>query len=433
GYKNATFPAISGAWNISKEKFFDSRSVNLKVRASYGSLGNVTIAPWQYLGTANSTIRFLFSGTSPLVGATQTVLVHPDLRWETDNTTDVGIDGSVFNNALSFTLDYFKRISKDVLTLNNPIPAYLTGNSNPPYPAVNAASLENRGIEASITYRNNTHPFKFDITANITSLKNKLLSLGGANSTNYVQEPLTRSQIGRSLGEYYLLQSDGIFQSQDEINNYVDKNGNKIQPTAAPGDQKFIQYKTNGVSGITADDRTFRGSPWPKFQTGLIWNAGYKNFSLNVILFGSFGNKLYNGSRSLLENLQNNNSYASGLKPWTADNPNTATPRAYFGAGNNSSADASLDVIGISDRWLEDGSFVRLRNVELSYTILPAVLKAAKISTARLFISGQNLVTLTKYKGLDPEIANSDIFSRGVDNIVYPANKIVSAGIQLGF
>ena len=433
GHKNATFPAISGAWNIAKEKFFNSKTVNLKLRASYGSLGNVTVAPWQYLATANSTIRFLFSGTTPLIGAIQTVLVHPDLRWETDNTTDVGVDGSVLNNAISFTLDYFVRTSKNVLTLNSPIPAYLTGNSNPPYPAVNAASLENKGLEASITYRNNNKAFKFDITANITSLRNKLLALGENNLTNYVQKPLTRSQIGRSLGEYYLLQSDGIFQTQEQIDSYVDKNGNKIQPTAVPGNQKFIQRKTSGVTGITSDDRTFRGSPWPKLQTGLILNASYKNFSFNMIWYGSFGNKLYNGSKAFLQNLQNNNAYQSGIKPWTPQNTNTDIPMAYFGAGTNSSPDASLDMIGINDRWLEDGSFVRLRNIELSYAIAPNALKFTKIDNARVFISGQNLITITKYTGLDPEVANPDIFSRGVDNIRYPANRIVSAGIQLNF
>ena len=433
GYKNATFPAVSAAWNISKENFFDWKDVTLKLRGSYGSLGNVTVAPWQYLGVANSTIRYMFSGTTPQVGATQTDLANANLRWETDNTTDVGIDGSVLNNHLSFSVDYFKRLSKNVLTTNDPLPAYLTGNSNPPYPAVNAASLQNVGFEASLTYRNNDNPVKFDITTNVSHLKNKLLALGETNNTSYVQEPLTRSQIGRSLGEYYLLQSDGIFQSQQEIDSYVDKNGNKIQPTAQPGNMKFVQHKTNGVQGITSDDRIFRGSPWPTFQTGLIVNLSYKAFAFNMIWWGSFGNKLFNGSRALLENLQGNNAYEKGLKPWTPQDPHTNIPLAYFGSGTNSSADASLDVININDRWLENGSFVRLRNVELSYTIPPSVLHRVRIENARFYVSGQNLLTITKYKGLDPEVANADIFSRGVDNESYPANRMISLGLQFGF
>jgi len=427
GYKDATFPSISGAWRISNEKFFHSGVVNdLKLRGSYGSLGNVTIGPWQYLGTATSTIRYIFDAPTPVVGATQTSVVNPNLRWETNKTTDIGTDVSLLHNTLQVTADYYNRRSYDVLTTNNPIPAYISGNSNPPYPAVNAASLRNSGWEASITYKNNKGDFRYDVTANFTANRNKLLALGASN-TNYVQDVQTRSPIGGQLGEFFLYKSEGIFQTQAQVNAYVNKNGQPIQPTAQPGDVKYADIDGDGK--ITANDLTYAGSPWPKWQTGLVINASYKNFSFNMIWFASFGNKLFNGPRSLLDNFLDNTGYRSGIQPWTPENHSTTTPRSYFGAG---SLDAAMDVSGLSDRWLENGSYARCRNMELGYELPPAMLKRIGFDRVRLYVSGQNLFTITKYTGLDPEINNGDIFARGVDNGSYPVTRAISFGIQCG-
>ncbi len=427
GYKDATFPSISGAWRINNERFFHSDFISdLKLRASYGSMGNVTIGPWQYLGTATSTIRYQFDASTPVVGATQTSVVNPNLRWETNKTTDVGTDVSLLHNAIQVTVDYYNRHSYNVLTTNNPIPAYISGNSNPPYPAVNAASLSNYGLEASVTYKDNNHAFRYDVTANFTANRNKLLALGASN-TNYVQDVQTRSQIGGPLGQFFLYKSKGIFQNQAEVNSYVGKNGHPIQPTAQPGDVKYADIDGDGQ--ITAGDLTFAGSPWPTWQTGLVINAGYKNFSFNMIWFASFGNKLFNGPRSILDNFLDNSGYRSGIKPWTPENHSTTTPRAYFGSG---SLDAALDVSGLSDRWLENGSYARCRNIELAYDLPAALLKRAGLLKLRFYVSGQNLFTITKYTGLDPEINNGDIFARGVDNGSYPVSRTISFGIQCG-
>ena len=229
------------------------------------------------------------------------------------------------------------------------------------------------------------------------------------------------------MDAWFMLQAVGIFQSQDEINNYVDKNGALIQPNAKSGDIKYVDADGNGV--IDDGDRQFVGSPWPKFQGGLQFNATYKQFTLNVQFVGVFGYKIYDDIRHVLDGYQNTN-FRSDINPWTPDNTNTSDPRLGLETGDAGIASNNL---ATSSRWLENGSYLRLRYLELGYSFLPTTLKTIGFNNARIFVSGQNLFTITKYKGLDPDVVGSGILLRGFDNGNWPSSRIIMFGLQFDF
>ncbi len=224
-----------------------------------------------------------------------------------------------------------------------------------------------------------------------------------------------------------MLQTAGIFQNQQQIDSYVDKNGNKIQPNAKPGDIKYVDADGNGV--IDDGDRQFVGSPWPKFQGGLQFNATYKQFTLNVQFVGVFGNKIYDDIRHNLDGYQNTN-FRSDINPWTPTNTNTSDPRLGLETGDAGIASNNL---ATSSRWLESGSYLRLRYLELGYIFKAATLKTIGFNSTRIFVSGQNLFTLTKYKGLDPDVVGNGILLRGYDSGNWPSSRIITFGLQFDF
>ncbi|RYF85761.1 MAG: SusC/RagA family TonB-linked outer membrane protein, partial [Chitinophagaceae bacterium] len=428
GNKWGNFYSASGAWRISRENFYHLDFLNdLKLRASYGELGNTEfLRPWQYLGLINPQLVTIFgSGSTQVPAAINTQLANSDLKWERKKTLNVGLEGST-RIGFSFTADYFIAKTSDVLT-SIPIPA-TTGNigGNPP---VNAASLENRGFELSLTYRpKNAKIFQWDATLNFTSIRNKVTGLGDIGSKTYIQLGDARTQIGRAIGEWYVLKSDGIFQTQAEIDAYRDKNGQRFQPDAKPGDIRYISQ--TGIGPIDQDkDRTFVGSPWAKFESGLILNGSYKNFTLSLQLYGVYGNKIYNRPRYQLDNMNSDHNYRSGVVPWTSSNA-TEYPRAAINSNDNG---IKMNVLPFTDRWLEDGSYLRLRNVEIGYTFNKDMLRRIGFQGARIFVSGQNLFTITKYTGYDPDITGVNIFERGLDNGQYPSLRIIMAGVNFNF
>lgn len=423
------FPSASVAWRISRESFFQSDWISdLKIRASYGSLGNSEfLRPWQYYGRINPFPVAVFGPNEvEQIGAINTQLANANLRWETKKTTNLGLDAALLNNRILITAEYFVAQTNDVL-IDLPI-SLTTGNAggNPP---VNAASLKNTGFEFSATYRGDaTKNFKWDVTLNFTTIKNKVTSFGDT-TTKYTQLGDARTELGRSIGEWYVLKTDGIFQSQAEIDAYVNKNGDRIQPWAQPGDIRYVDSDGDGVLN-TDKDRIYAGSPWAKFETGALFNASYKNFTLNIQLYAVVGNKLYNRPRYQVDRMDQNTNFRKGANPWTPQNTNTDMPRAAIGAPDQG---IQFNVLPQTDRWLEDGSYLRLRNIELGYTLPQAALGRVGFTSARVYISGQNLITLTKYTGLDPDITGVNIFERGLDNGQYPALRILSAGINFGF
>jgi len=428
-YRWGNFPSASVAWRVSKESFFNVSWVNdLKVRASYGSLGNSEfLRPWQYFGSINPFPRAVF-GVNEIEqpGAINTQLANADLRWETKKTTNFGLDAVMFDNRLSFSAEYFIAKTNDVL-IDLPI-SLTTGNAggNPP---VNAASLKNTGFELSANYKGkSTGDFRWDVTVNFTTIRNTVTGFGDT-TTKFTQVGDARTQLGRSIGEWYVLPTDGLFQNQAEIDGYVNKDGARIQPWAKPGDVKYLDSDGDGILN-TDKDRVYAGSPWANFETGIIFNAAYKNFTFNMQLYAVVGNKLYNRPRYQVDRMDQNNNYRKGANPWTAQNTNTTMPRAAIGAPDQG---IQFNVLPQTDRWLEDGSYLRLRNVELGYNLPKGALSRAGFTSTRIFVSGQNLLTFTKYTGLDPDITGVNIFERGLDNGQYPALRILSAGINFGF
>jgi TonB-linked SusC/RagA family outer membrane protein len=424
-YQSGFFPSIAAAWRINKESFFKADWVDdLKLNASYGILGINTIPAFSNQGYINSSPRAVFSGDIIQNGAYQASLFNPNVRWENRHETNIGIDASILKNRLSISAAVYNNVSKDALLIEQ-LAGYLGANNNP---YVNAGSISNKGFEFSATYRNNGSDLNWSISGNITTIKNRVLSVGDQGGANYiVQDPdITRAQIGHPVGSWFVLKDMGLFQNQAEIDSYKRSNGDLIEPFAKPGDVKF-GADPNGTGSIGNNDRVFNGSALPNLQAGLQFNAAYKQFSLNLQLVGTFGNKIFDAVRQSLDSYQNNN-FRTDIRPWTTSNPNTSDPRLGFAtdagiANNNTYA---------SSRWIENGSYGRIRNLELGYAFSKDLLSKWHVDNARLFVSGQNLLTVTKYKGQDPDVTGN-LLQPGYDNGGWPPSRVFSLGINVGF
>jgi TonB-linked SusC/RagA family outer membrane protein len=434
-YRTGFFPSVAASWRISKESFFKASWVdNLKINASYGLLGINTINSYESQGFINTAPRAVLSADQIFNGAYLARLYNEDIRWEKRYATNLGVDATFLNNRLSVSVAYYNNKSKDVL-INLPLVLPL-GNAGT-FPAVNAGSISNKGIELSASYRNNDHPFKWSLAGNITTIKNKVLEVSSQNGgINYIQQGSTRSQVGYSLGQWYVLDDLSIFQTQEEINNYKRNDGTLIQPLAKPGDIKF-GANPNSTGPINNNDRIFKGSPWPTLQTGLQFNSTYKQFSINIQMVGVFGLTLYNDVRRILDGYQNTN-FRRDINPWSPTNTGASDPRLGIAVGDPGIASNNTPE---SSRWLENGSYGRIRNLELGYTLPKTALTRFHIDNARVFISGQNLLTITKYTGLDPDVVGnrdpnvtgSTIQQRGVDAGNWPSNRIFTLGVNVGF
>ena len=442
GPQNRTgyFPSAAVAWRISRENFFHVDWISdLKLRASDGKLGiSSSLDPygsWPYLGVLNNSPRAVYGiGQTPLVGQYQSQIVNPDLHWETRIEKNIGLDAGLFRNRLTVTMDYYNALSQDVL-VGLPTPLYLgsTGST-----VGNFASIKNNGFEFSATYRSRTSgssDFKWDITGNFTTIHNEVLSVGNqgtdasGNKVDYIEPTnFTRAEVGHSIGEWYVIKAIGIFQSQQEVNSYVNKNGQPIQPNAKPGDIKYLDANGDGV--INDNDRVYAGSPWPKIQAGLQFNASYKQFSINIQFLGVFGNTIYDDIRRVLDSYQLSN-FRSDINPWSPSNPKGTDPR--LAVDQSSDPEIAINNMPQTSRWLESGSYVRLRNLEIGYTLNKSVLNHINFSNVRVYVSGQNLFTITKYKGLDPDVQGTGIITRGFDAGNWPSSRIMSIGLQCEF
>ncbi|NIG55434.1 TonB-dependent receptor [Chitinophaga sp. Cy-1792] len=425
------FPSVAASWNLSNEKFWNinKNTVSfLKLRGSFGILGNQEIGDYQYSAAVASNINYVSGADQQKwFGAIQTAFANPNIKWENTKTTNIGFDAGFFNDKLTLTADYFTKTTTDVL-LNVPIPGSAGSSANP---TVNAGTLQNKGFEMGLAYNNTIGKFKYGVNGIISAVRNKVIELGTGSQQIFGGQPThhgansTLTQAGGEVAAFYLIKSLGIFQSQKEIDDYKDKNGNLIQPSAKPGDIKF--YDANGDGAISSSDRVNMGSPFPKFEYGIGGNVAAFNFDLNVYFQGTHGNKIYNGLRQDLEgmNLEFNYSRAT-LNAWTPTNTNTNIPRAVIDDPNYNAQTSS--------RFLEDGSYLRLKTLQLGYTIPERLLERAKISSIRAYFSANNLFTITNYSGFNPDIGRTgSILDRGVDfgHVAYPLARTFSLGVQL--
>ncbi|MDR3059753.1 MAG: TonB-dependent receptor [Prevotella sp.] len=415
------FPSISAGWRISNENFFNVSWIDdLKIRANYGVLGTSNIGYWDWVELINSFPQAVFgTGQDVHTGMTQVKLVNTDLKWEKLSQLNAGFDVTMLNNRLNLSVDYFNKETKDVLA---PMQILMATGNNGGNPYVNAVTLQNSGLEVTATWRDKIgKDFGYSINVNGAYLKNKIKDIAYDLQQGFTQWD-TKSIPGHPIGEWYLIKTDGIFRSIEEVQAHKNSEGKLIQPNAQPGDVKYIDYNDDGM--ITDADRQHCGSTIPKFQLGMNLGFEYKGFDLQFQLSGAFGHKSFNGPRSAYDKFDDNSNYRADYDPWTPENPNAKDPRPIYGDSRN--------VRGEQDRWLENGSYLKVKQMALGYNLPKSVLGNV-FSGIRVYVNAQNLITFTSYKGLDPEFLNSNIWDRSYDGASYPNPYGVTFGAQISF
>ena len=431
------FPAFSAGWRIIDESFLKGQTAlsELKLRGSYGQTGNQPTANFGALGLIGVGYNYLDQG-----GLATSQLANPDLKWERTSSTDVGLDLAFLQNRIYVSADLYYRHTTDLL-----LPQSLTYDTGFSSYSANVGSLENKGLEIALTTVNmqsDGDGFNWSTNFNISFNRNKVLDIANPSPTGLPQGFASRLQAGQPLGAFYGYVVDHIFQSQDEINALNSalrtKTGSATaayQSTATrPGDIMFKDLNGDGV--ITADDQQIIGSAQPKYYGGITNNFRFKGFDLNVLFQYNVGNQIYNSSRSYTEGMSTTYSAdVTVLNRWTPTNTSTDIPRAVLGDPNNNSR--------TSTRFLEDGSYGRFKTVVLGYTIPTSIINRFHVRTLRVYVQAQNLVTFTKYKGLDPEVntygagggASTTTYNTalGTDFFTYPQSRTLTGGVTLGF
>ncbi|MBD2716364.1 TonB-dependent receptor [Microvirga sp. STR05] len=425
GEKFGFFPGASAGWRISEEDFMKDNSVisNLKLRVGYGKVGNPNNAGrFAYLFAINSGIQYPFGPNGTIqTGAAPTRLANPLLRWETNNQTNIGIDLGFLDNRFEATIDLYERKSPNLIA---PVPVSLVSGTYEPVNR-NAASAYNRGIDFSFTSRNiqgTDRGLNWTTTLNVSAFKTQLESLGVGqpyDGVSGLSGVIVRYDEGQAFGSFYGFVADGLFQTQADVDAHATQNG------AAPGDIRFKDLSgPDGVPDgiINAADRTYIGNPNPDFTYGVNNTLSWQGFDLNVFVQGSQGNDIYNQNRYILESALYGNSNGSTrvLGRWTGPGTSNDVPRAIAGDPNNN--------LRVSSYYLEDGSYLRIKTLTLGYTLPKSVQERLAAKQLRVYVSAQNLLTLTEYTGFDPEVG-----SRGVDLGVYPQPRVFLAGLNIGF
>ncbi|MFT3738423.1 MAG: SusC/RagA family TonB-linked outer membrane protein [Breznakibacter sp.] len=426
------FPAVSGAWKLSSEPFFANiaPSVGLvKFRASWGQIGNVAAVPY-YAGSvslsSDSYITYLGDNAQTAIsGVALTTLANPNLKWETSEQTDLGIDLGLLGGRLALSADYFIKKTKDMIDLM-PV-ASVAGVANAPY--ANIGDTKNTGFELEAGYSSRIGELGLVVNANFTSLKSEVTSIG---DQEYIQHSnqirglqMLRSTVGQPWHSFCLVRTDGIFQSQEEIDGYTFE-GNQIQPNARPGDLKFkdVSGADGKPDGVINDyDRVYCGSYTPDFYYGFNFSFDYKGFDLGLLFQGVSGNKIFNGFKLMtMEGTQGWNMSRDILDSWTYDS-NSGIPRV-------TNTDPNKNYGTSSNYFLEDGSYLRFKNITLGYTVPKSLYAKAGIDqcTLRLYGSIENVAIWTNYSGMDPEVGNY-----GVDGGRYPVARTISVGLNLNF
>lgn len=424
GHKWGLFPSVSAAWRFSGEEFMKSAGSWLsdgKIRASYGHIGNQNIGGGAYMSTWGSTIYDRYNFGSPstaVIGAGVTSVGNPELMWETSRQFDVGLDLSFFNNSLDFVVDYFVK-NIDNMLMQEPQPTTLGLIS---YPYANVGSMKNEGWEFGINYRKGFGDWFLTASANISTYRNKVKSLGNGDAIYgyaYNKNVVTKTEVGKPVGYFYGYVTNGIFQNAEQVE------GSPQRETAVPGDVRYKDLNNDDV--IDDKDRTMIGSPWPDFVYGITLGAAWKGFDFNLFIQGSQGNDVMN--MTLLD-FESGTGYMNARSDYLS--------RAWSGEGSTDryhriSARQEGNLL-VSDYFLEDGSYARIKNVQLGYDFCNRVIKKNKIiSQCRLYLSAQNLFTFTNYSGLDPEIGSSNATVNGIDSGFYPQARVWTVGLNLKF
>lgn len=429
-----TFPSVAVGWRITEEDFMSNYDFidNLKLRASWGKLGNeVTLGLYDHqalISTGNDYglgyVRG--SGANPWTGSIATGLENKELQWETTISKNLGLDFAFLNSTFVGSMNYYNTTTEDMLIYRQ-----LPGSAGLDNPVLNVGEIENKGLEFELSYYKQNGDFKFNINTTLTTTKNEVIKLANSDQSLFGEGLKfgdshfpTQTKVGYEIGAFFLYKTDGLFQSMNEVNAHTGTEGALLQPNAKPGDIRFVD--TNGDGVLNEKDKVYSGSGIPDFTYSINFNASYKGFDFSMMFYGVQGNELYNGNRYYLENMSSGQNFlASTRNAWTETNTNTNVPRAILGDPNINSRE--------SDRFLEDGSYLRLKNIELGYTLPKTMIARLGLTKCRVYVNAQNVWTLTDYSGIDPEVGRGDVRNLGIDRSFYPINKSFFAGVQLSF
>ncbi len=417
-----TFPSAGLSWLITEEPWMPSlEPVSfIKLRASYGINGNQEIGNYQYVSTIDKSRGYIF-GDGRMTGASPSYIENADIRWEESEQLDIGMEMGVFDSRLTATIDYYNKRTSGLLE-RIPIPAHV-GN-DPPY--ANVGSVQNKGIELSINWRHYNDKLRYSAGINTAFNKNEMTYIGNDDkiipgATWSIAGLVTRSEQGLPIAYFWGFETDGIFQNQEEIYNHIGSDGSLLQPNAQPGDVRFVDVNDDGV--INEDDRTMIGNPTPDWTLGINASVEYLNFDFYFLMIGAFGHEIFNGSQR--QDLRYTNRTTEILERWTGEGTSDKIPRYTWIDINNN--------YRVSDLYIEDGSYLRLKNIQIGYTITKSILSKFNVTRWRLYISAENLLTFTNYTGADPEIGAMSSFDIGIDRGVYPQARIFRFGTTITF
>ena len=414
------FPTASVGWVASEEDFLkDSKLISfLKLRASYGIIGNDRIGGFRFVSVLNGEAEYVFNNQLAQ-GLAIGPIANPEVRWEQQKPLDIGFDVELFNK-VNITADYFRKTTDDLLVAAQTSGIIGVAAPGSSVPFINAGSVVNKGFEFSIGYKEVVNEdFNFNINYNFTTLDNEVTFVG--NQTGIIeggsfgvgQEPPSRMEAGFPIGYFYGYKTNGLFQTQADVNAHA------TQTNAAPGDLRFVDVNGDGV--ITPDDRTYIGDPIADLTMGLNLSFNYKNFDFNAYAFASLGNEIV---RNYERNLPLTNRPTYYLDRWTGPGTSNSFPRVTTGATSNTL---------FSDFYVEDGSFLRLQSLQLGYSFSDSVLEKLQFDKLRFYVRASNLFTLTKYRGFDPTTSNGSPIGGGIDQGFYPNPRTFFFGMNVNF
>jgi TonB-dependent starch-binding outer membrane protein SusC len=424
------FPSVSGGWVISNENFLRETQAwmdFLKLRASWGQNGNQAIPPFQYLSTIsfNSVYVFGEDKSTRTTGAFPNIMSNPDITWETSEQTNIGFDARFLKSRLSLTLDYYVKNTEDWLVQAPVLASYGTGA-----PYINGGNIRNSGLEFATGWNDRAGELKYGINVNFTHNQNEVTAIantegiihGPANALLNQTTEMYRAQVGYPIGYFWGFKTNGIFQTIEEVNNYTNSGGIKIQPNALPGDIKFKDLNDDGK--IDANDKTMIGDPNPDFTFGLSFNMAYKGFDLNFASYGSIGNQIAQSYRMAVDKVYDNYT-TEVLNRWTGPGSTNKYPRVTYSSSAND--------INISDRYIKSGDFWRINNLTLGYDFKVGF-KELPLQQLRAYVAVNNLATITSYNGMDPEVgfANNS-WASGLDIGFYPSPRTVMFGVTIKY